>query len=258
MRKIHRPFVVSESGDGNHLFIWLGLDEADAEKGVLTNQYLVVDNGHGMLIDPGGYFVFQRLVEAVSEFIDPGKVEAIFYSHQDPDVVGSLNLVVEFFPRATIYISKLWSRFIPHLGVVAGLNVVEIPDEGMDIRLGEAVLRAVPAHFLHSPGNFTLYDPVVKTLFSADIGASVFPPGKWYLFVEDEKDFREHVKYMEGFHRRYLASSKALKNWLKGVTRFEVETVAPQHGAIMRGEAAKMFLEWLSGLENIGVDLLYP
>ncbi len=30
MRRIHRPFVVAEEGD--HRFVWLGLDEAEAEK----------------------------------------------------------------------------------------------------------------------------------------------------------------------------------------------------------------------------------
>ena len=252
--RVHKPYVIAESEDGSHKFVWLGLDEADAEKGVLTNQYLVVDNGKGLLIDPGGYFVFERVYKAVTEFVEPENVVAVFYSHQDPDVVGSLNLVAEFFPGATVYVSALWSRFLPHLGVLEGLKIVEVPDRGLEIYLGHSKLLAIPAHFLHSPGNFTLYDPKVKVLFSSDIGASVFPKGKWYLFVEN---FEEHAKFMEPFHKRYLASSKALHAWLKKIEHLDIEVIAPQHGAIFVGKPlVKKFLAWLYSLGPVGIDNL--
>ncbi len=251
-RKLHRPLTVA--GEGDHRFIWLGLDEADMEKGILTNQYLVTHNGEAMLLDPGGYFVFQRVLQAVSEIVDPSNVKGIFYSHQDPDVVGSLNLLLDFFPNAKIYISALWSRFLPHLGAIANLDIVEIPDEGMSIDLGGVSLQAIPAHFLHSPGNFTLYDPETRVLFSGDIGAAVFPENEWYLFVED---FDKHLAYIEGFHKRYLCCKKALDAWLSRVQGLEMEAIAPQHGAIFSGDNAKRFLDWLSSLEKIGVDFIY-
>ncbi len=250
--RVRKPYVVAEEGD--HKFVWLGLSEADAERGVLTNQYMIVSGGEAMLIDPGGYFVFERVLNAVTEFVRPDDVVAIFYSHQDPDVVGSLNLVTEFFPNARIYISRLWVRFLPHLGALEGLDVVEIPDEGMEISIGGSKLVAIPAHFLHSPGQFTLYDPVVRVLFSSDIGAAVFPKGRWYLFVEN---FEEHVKYMEPFHRRYLACTRALRAWLKRVRGLEVEIVAPQHGAIFVGENVRRLLDWLESLGAVGAELLY-
>lgn len=251
-RRLHRPIVVAEKE--GHKFVWLGLDEADAEKGILTNQYLIVDGDEGLLVDPGGYFVFQRLLGAVQEIVDPMKVTGIFYSHQDPDVVGSLNLLLDFFPNARVYISALWSRFIPHLGSIAGIDIVEIPDEGMKIPLGNSNLEAVPAHFLHSPGNFTLYDPEVRVLFSGDIGAAVFPANEWYLFVED---FDAHIKYIEGFHRRYLCCKKAINAWLSKVRTLEVEIIAPQHGSILQDDNARRFLNWLASLDKVGVDLLY-
>ncbi len=39
----------------NHKFVWLGRDETGLEEGVQTNQYLIVDNGRGTLLDPGGF-----------------------------------------------------------------------------------------------------------------------------------------------------------------------------------------------------------
>ncbi|MEB3760057.1 MAG: FprA family A-type flavoprotein [Desulfurococcales archaeon] len=252
VRKLHRPLVVV--GNENHKFIWLGLDEADAEKGILTNQYLIVHNGEGILLDPGGYFVFQKVLEAVSKYLDPSKVKAIFYSHQDPDVVGSINLLLDFFPNANIYISALWTRFLPHLGAIADLNIIEIPDNGNIIEIGGVNLEAVPAHFLHSPGNFTLYDHNLRVLFSGDIGAAVFPKDEWYLFVDN---FDKHLAYIEGFHKRYLCCKKALDYWLSRVKDLNIEVLAPQHGAIFQGPTVSMFLKWLSTLEKIGIDIMY-
>ncbi len=249
MVRVRKPYVIAEEGD--HQVVWLGLEEAELERGVLTNQYLVVDSGEGLLIDPGGSYVFERVYRNVREFVNPNRVKAVFFTHQDPDVVGSLVMLSEFFPNARIYISSLWVRFLPHLGIHGGIEIVEVPDEGGEVPVGKAKLLAIPTHFLHSPGNHTLYDPVTKTLFSGDLGAAVFPRGVWYLFVED---FDKHSQYMKPFHERYLPCREALEAWLSIVSDLEIEVVAPQHGAIFVGENAIKFLEWLKKLNKFGID----
>ncbi|AWR94882.1 MBL fold metallo-hydrolase [Acidianus brierleyi] len=249
--KVHKPFVLYE--DGDHKFVWLGLDESEHEKGILTNQYLVVDGDKGALLDAGGYFVFERVYENVKEFIKPENVVALLFSHQDPDVIGSLNLWLDVAPNATIYASVLWERFLPHLGFEAGGRITDIPDEGMEIKINKDSLNAIPAHFMHSPGNFHYYDPVSKIYFSGDLGAAVFPEGKWYLMVED---FQEHAKYMEPFHRRYLASRKAIDLWLKRVKNLDIKMIVPQHGSIFDGENVKKFIEWVNSLDKVGLDLM--
>ena len=60
--------------------------------------------------------------------------------------------------------------------------------------MGGETLYALQAHFLHSEGNFQVYDPVGKVLYTGDLGASL---GQDYIEVGD---FDEHLKYMEGFH----------------------------------------------------------
>ena len=49
-------------------------------------------------------------------------------------------------------------------------RIIALPDRGQSIALGKCQLKAVPAHFLHSVGNFQIYDPVSKILFSGDMG----------------------------------------------------------------------------------------
>jgi len=115
---------------------------------------------------------------------------------------------------------------------------------------GDCELLILPAHFMHSPGNFQVYDPCSKILFSGDLGASL---GQDYFFVEN---FDEHIKYMEGFHKRYMASNKVLKFWANMVRQLDIEMIVPQHGAIFKGkEMVERFINWVENLQ-VGVDLL--
>ncbi len=237
--------------DGNHRVYWLGIDESEDEKGILTNQYLVIDGNEGALLEPGGFFVFSRVLKNVSSLISPAKIKYLMYSHQDPDVVAGVNLWFEYAPLAKVVISDLWVRFIPHLAIMNSGRITGIPDAGTEFQLGDSKIRAIPSHYLHSPGNFSFYDEKSGILFSSDIGAAAFPKDEWYLFVEN---FEEHAGYMDEFHRRYMSSTKALRSWVRLVEKLNPKIIAPQHGAIFKDEKVKAFLTWLYNLE-VGIDV---
>ncbi|MFQ3619350.1 MAG: MBL fold metallo-hydrolase [Spirochaetales bacterium] len=234
----------------HHTLVWLGTDEHENEGVVQTNQYLIIHKGKGILVDPGGVHLFARVVSAVSRFISLESIEHILFSHQDPDVSSGIALWMGV-TKARIYISNLWLRFLPHFGIVDNSRIVGL--EGLGGKLPvDFPLLALPAHFLHSTGNYSFYDQESKTLFSGDIGAAVFPRGGQYVFVQD---FDSHVKYMSDFHRRYMGSSKVLKKWVQSVASLPIEYIAPQHGAIFPQPQAKQFLDWLITLE-CGIDIL--
>jgi len=61
---------------------------------------------------------------------------------------------------------------------------------------------------------------------------------------------------MRGFHQRYLPCAKALKMWVATVRQLDIETIAPQHGAIIQGkEMVEKFINWLADFD-CGVDLM--
>ncbi|GAB6065533.1 MBL fold metallo-hydrolase [Aquifex pyrophilus] len=226
-------------------------EELTPASAVQANQYLIIHNGEGMLLDPGGHKVFSQLKRDISAHLPPNKLRYIFLSHQDPDIVAALNGWL-LTTNAEAYISKLWLRFLPHFGLEKNFEerVKPIEDKGTRLDLNGCELLILPAHFLHSPGNFQVYDTCSKILFSGDLGASLNQP---YFFVEN---FEEHIKYMEGFHKRYMASNKVLKLWANMVRKLDIEIMAPQHGAIFKGkELVNKFIEWAENLK-CGVDLM--
>jgi flavorubredoxin len=236
--------------DGEHRNVLL----EDYESGggaVQANQHLVVHGGQGMILDPGGHKVYSRVLAETMLLLGGGALRFIFLSHQDPDVVAATNGWL-MTTDAEAWVSELWLRFIPHFGVDAlvASRLRGIPDPGMAFDLAGARLIALPAHFLHSCGNFHLYDPRARILYSGDLGASL---GVAYREVPD---FDAHVPSMEGFHRRYMASNAVLRAWVAMVRTLDVETIAPQHGALFRGrEMVGRFLSWCEGLA-CGADLM--
>ncbi|MFN3813384.1 MAG: MBL fold metallo-hydrolase [Aquificaceae bacterium] len=226
-------------------------EELTPASAVQANQYIIIHKGEGVMLDPGGHKVFPKLLSDMSVLIPPSNIKCILLSHQDPDIVASINGWL-MTTNAVAYISKLWTRFLPHFGLDSQLEdwVIPIDDNGKKLKSNDYELLILPAHFLHSPGNFQVYDPYSKILFSGDLGASL---GQDYYFVED---FDTHVKYMEGFHRRYMASNKILRFWVNMVRQLDIETIAPQHGAIFKGrDMVERFLNWIENLE-VGVDLI--
>jgi len=220
---------------------------------VQANQHLIVHAGVGMVLDPGGHKVYSKVLSETFSVLSGGKLRYLFLSHQDPDIVAAINGWL-MTTDADAYISELWMRFVPHFGFdhIVADRLKPIPDEGMVFDLSGSRLLALPAHFLHSEGNFQLYDPIAKILYSGDLGASI---GAEYIMVDD---FDSHLAYMEGFHRRYMVANRVMKAWADMVRPLDIEIIAPQHGALFAGKKlVRRFIDWCAGLQ-CGVDLITP
>jgi glyoxylase-like metal-dependent hydrolase (beta-lactamase superfamily II) len=137
-----------------------------------TNEYVMDDGATALVTDPGGLEIFPAVFSAVAAELDPSRIDHIFASHQDPDVISSLSLWLAFKPTVTCHLSWLWQSFVPHFGGLAS-TFAPIPDEGAELRVGQTRLHALPAHYLHSSGNFHLHDPEARLLFSGDVGAAM-------------------------------------------------------------------------------------
>lgn len=231
-------------------------DLVRGDDGVQANQFLIQRGNHSALIDPGGALLYTPLSLALSRYLPVRELTYVLASHQDPDVIGSVDRWL-LYTDCTVVCSRLWGRFIPHSvphyqkGKGSDRYLL-VPDEGMDLPFGDSVIKAVPAHFLHSVGNFNFYDPVSRILFSGDVGASV-TTGDDYSPV---RDFDAHLPSMLAFHRRYMACNGACRLWVKRVRELDVECLVPQHGRPFVGrEMVERFLGWIEGL-RCGIELM--
>ncbi|PIE57189.1 MAG: MBL fold metallo-hydrolase [Desulfobulbus propionicus] len=235
--------------DGSHKNICLN----DLSEGhmVETNQHIISHEDEMVCLDPGGHKVFNKLFKQMSNLGSLRNLKYLFFSHQDPDIIAAANGWL-MTTDAKGFLPEVWMKFITHFGVDKMVidKITPIKDEGMTLNLGGCELKIIPAHFLHSPGNYQVYDPIAKILYSGDLGASV---DAGTSFVED---FDNHIQYMDGFHKRYMPSKKALKMWVNTVGQLDIETIAPQHGSLFKGqEMVNRFIAWIDSLE-CGLDLM--
>lgn len=225
-------------------WVVFGRDPDRPDNLIDTNQYLVVSGDHAIVLDPGGVELFSPMLAALVQHVGLEKIEYLFASHQDPDIISSLGLWDRALPKCKLFAPWMWESFIRHFGCET-IEYVAIPDEGMEITLGTSRLQFVPAHYVHSSGNYSVYDPQAKILMSGDIGSALLDRDA-PMFVED---FDAHISKMQGFHQRWLPSNRAKNNWIQRIRKLQVDILAPQHGAIFEGENVDRFLDWLEGLD---------
>ncbi|MCF8507016.1 MAG: MBL fold metallo-hydrolase [Caulobacter sp.] len=237
----------------SHRWLAFGQDPEKPGNVIDTNQMVIQAGNATMLLDPGGMEVFPSMIAALTQEIAVDEVRHLFLSHQDPDVCSALPLWRRVCrPDLKVYVPWMWTGFISHFDRDA--NMIAIPDEGMEVLVGADVrLRILPAHYLHSPGNYHVYDAKAKILFTGDVGAALVPEGaRQSMFVEN---FDQHIQYMEAFHRRWMGSPRARDAWVEMVSSLEIDVMAPQHGLLFKGGDVRRFIEWFSKLEiGNGVD----
>ena len=240
--------------EGGRKWIAMGRDSSIDEKVIDTVQYMVIQDGEALLIDPGGIEIFPQVLTEVLANVEIEKIGGIFASHQDPDIASSMSLWADLCPGMTVSASWLWDGFIRHFCMGTDVAITTIPDQGGPIPIGRArqSVMAVPAHYCHSSGNFSVWDQQAKILWSGDIGAALLPSKEEALFVED---FDAHIQYMEGFHMRWMSSNRALRTWVTRARALKPTMICPQHGSIFKDENVDRFLDWL---ERLDVEALDP
>ncbi len=232
--------------DRGHTWLAFGQDPNKPEKIIDTNQIVITSGEQAIVLDPGGLEIFPPMLAALTDKVPIENVKHLFMSHQDPDIGSSLPLWRQVCnSEIEIHLSWLWTSFVAHFDAEANLS--PIPDEGAAINLGTVTLELIPAHYLHSSGNFSVYDRDARILWTGDIGAALLPPGvRNSYFVED---FASHVQYMEGFHKRWMGSTRARDAWINRVSKLDIDILTPQHGLFFKGDDVGRFLDWFGALE---------
>ena len=129
--------VIYENGDHR----WLAIVRDPDRPGYLidTNEYLVSVGEDAILLDPGGSEIFPSVFSALCAEYDPRRISKIFASHQDPDIISSLSMWMEFNPDIKCHISWLWAGFVPHFGGT-GDTFIPIPDPGWRSQYAEEII----------------------------------------------------------------------------------------------------------------------
>jgi hypothetical protein len=146
--------------DGHRCLMFTDLCDERGEA-VQSNQFLIVDDGTGAVIDPGGNLAYSELYLAMTRHFPPSALTALIASHADPDIIASARPLDHRHAGQHLHQHGVGALRAPLLQAGQDHRAHRRhPRPGMRIRVGRNDLIALPAHFLHAEGNFQFYDPV--------------------------------------------------------------------------------------------------
>lgn len=218
---------------------WVGDTEVDAK--LRCNPYLIIDNGEGVLIDPGSVLDFEQVFSNVTKLIPLENIKYVILHHQDPDFCASVPLFEKKGLKAKIVTHWRTAVIVKYYGIKSSYYIVNQNEFKLTLSSGRT-LMFVATPYLHFPGSITTYDIKSKTLFSSDLFGA-FSNSKWGLFAKEG-----YIESMKAFHEHYMPGNEILRPVMEKFLTMDILRISPQHGCIIEKDI-KTYIKALRDLE---------
>lgn len=224
---------------------WLGASDRRIElfentypvpDGMSYNNYLVLDESTCLL--DGIDAAVQRQFEENLDFVLDGRpLDYLVVDHMEPDHCAVIPDLVRRWPHLKVVATaKAFTMMRQFYGIELGERAI-VAKEGTTLSLGRHTLQFVMAPMVHWPEVMVTFDQLTGTLFSADAfgafgatGGSIFADE-----VDWERDWADEARrYYTNIVGKYGPQVQAL---LKKAARLDIQTIAPLHAHIWRGDA---------------------
>ena len=212
--------------------------------GTTYNAYLILDEKI-TLIDTAKKEFADELLEAISQIVDPKKIDYVISNHTEMDHSGGLPRVMHKIGEdKPVYCSKMgFKNLTLHFGSRWNLQQVET---GSELSLGNKTLMFLETRMVHWPDSMFTYLKDQKILFSSD------GFGQHYASLER---FDDEVGGEIMFHaQKYYANILLLYSplILKLIDKvkelnLEIDMICPDHGVIWRKnpeEIVEAYARW--------------
>ena len=225
------------------------------EQGSSYNAYLILDKKVTLIdcVKPG---FEKQLLDRISSVIDPKKVDIIISNHAEPDHSGSLPILRQLLPNATLYTAQ--GTGIKDLkGYYGDLNYTGVK-AGESINIGKRTLTFVPTPMVHWPDNMVTYMTPEKILFSNDAFGQHYAT---YALLDTQCDlgevFHQAKKYYANIVQPYVQPTQKA---LEVVETLDINMVCPSHGIIWTkhfDKILKLYKDWSSGVYDNTASIVY-
>ncbi len=213
---------------------WIGILDYD-----IRTFDIVMSTGHGTTYN--SYFINSQkkaIIEVAKEkFIDnylkklrsvsdPAEIDYIILDHTEPDHSGSLRLLLELAPYATVVGSGSAIRYIEDIINVPFKSL--IVKDGDKLDLGNKTLRFIMAPNLHWPDSIYTYLEEDKVLFTCDsFGAHYCTPE---IFSDFTEEYTSAFKYY--FDVILKPYSRFMLKAIEKIKPLEIDFICTGHGPV--------------------------
>ncbi len=197
------------------------------QRGSTYNAYLIIDEKI-TLIDNVKHYLFDEMIERISEIIDPARIDFLIQNHVEMDHSGGMPLLVKRLPNAKIFTNANGIKGLK-LHYKVDWNFQEVKT-GDTVNIGRRNLFFVTTPMVHWPDNMVTYCPDEKILFSNDaFGQHIASSERLVADYPLSIVMEEAKKYYANI---VLPYSQQVQKVLTAVADLEIEMICPSHGLI--------------------------
>jgi len=215
---------------------WIGVLDYDiktfdivmhTEYGTTYNSYFI-NAEKKTIVDLAKEKFSGKFLEKLRAVTDPKEIEYIIVNHTEPDHSGSLRMLLELAPSATVVGSGNAIRYLEDIVNVPFKSVVVKHGDTLD--LGNKTLSFVSAPNLHWPDSMYTLLEEEKVLFTCDSF------GAHYCSEDMYSDFSE--EYTQAFKYYYDVIMRPFSRFMTKaidlIKPLELDLICPGHGPIHR------------------------
>jgi flavorubredoxin len=213
---------------------WIGILDYDIQTfdiimntryGTTYNSYFI-NSEKKAVIDIAKEKFSETYLTKLRSVTDPAEIQFIILNHTEPDHSGSLRILLELAPSATVVGSGNAIRYLEDIVNVPFKSLVVKDGDTLD--LGNKTLRFISAPNLHWPDSIYTLLVEDKVLFTCDsFGAHYCSPE---MFSEFNETYSETFKYY--FDVILKPFSRFMLRAIEKIRPLKIDFICPGHGPI--------------------------
>lgn len=199
------------------------------EKEVKRHAYLILDEKHQILLDPGADYHINHLIERLNEHTQVNKLDFLILQSSDLLNITSINHLIKHGFKGKIIVNQIGTPYLNH---IVDAEIMTIEDMHFELVLNEQEkLLFIPTPFLPFPDCFSTYYQSQKVLFSG------------HLFSQtpiEKKNTEQLILAINQFHESILPSVEFVRQNIKKLRKYDIDIIYPRLGEPLLKEQAKI------------------
>jgi NADH oxidase (H2O-forming) len=165
---------------------------------------------------------------------DPGEIQYIILDHTEPDHSGSLRMILEIAPDATVVGSGNAIRYLEDIMNIPFRSLVVKDGDSLD--LGNKTLRFISAPNLHWPDSIYTYLVEDRILFTCDSFGAHYCDENLFSKLTDEYlgAFKYYFDVILKPYSRFLVTA------IEKIKPLDIVAICPGHGPVHRENLRKI------------------
>ncbi len=230
--------------------------------GTTYNNYLIMDD-EITLVDTVKHDFADITIKNIRSLVDPSKIRNVVINHIENDHATSIDRIMDFAPKATIYITEKGRKGYERFYDLSKWNV-KVVKTGDTLSTGKKTLLFIETPMLHWPDSMMTYVKDDKVLISQDaFGQHIASAVRF----DDEFVTCQSMSELEDAVIDYYANilmpfGQLIKAKIADVQKLglDIDIIAPDHGIIWRANPKKivqMYLDMANGKAELSVLVVY-